>query len=337
MKVSDFDYDLPEDRIARFPAEKRDASRLLVLRRAAGAVEHRRFSDLPRYLRSGDALVLNETKVCQARISGRRPSGGRADFLLVGPHPAGGWEALARPARRLRPGESVALARGRLEILERLANGRRRVELRDEDGAPLDPEAVGRPALPPYIRREPDESDRERYQTVYARVKGAVAAPTAGLHFTPELLDEIARAGVALVRLVLHVGVGTFKPVRVEDPSEHRMEAEYYDYPASAARELARVRAAGGRVVCVGTTCVRVLETVGLSSEPQAGWTDLFIKPPHVFRTLDALVTNFHLPRSTLLMLASAFAGTGVILRAYREARDAGYRFYSYGDAMLIL
>jgi S-adenosylmethionine:tRNA ribosyltransferase-isomerase len=337
MKLSDFDYDLPEERIALHPAAPRDAARLLVLDRSASELRHRRFSDLADYLRPGDALVINETRVRRARLIGRRRTGGRAEFLLVAPHADGGWEALARPSRRLRAGESIQLPRGRIEVLEALERGRKRVRVADDDGRELDPEVVGLPALPPYIRREPDDSDRERYQTVFARESGAIAAPTAGLHFTEPLVARLLAVGVRVARVVLHVGVGTFEPVRSDDVARHRIEPEYYRYPDAAAETIRGARNSGGRVVSVGTTCARVLETVGPSSGPRDGWTDLFIHPPYEFRAIDALVTNFHLPRSTLLMLVCAFAGRDRVLRAYEEARDLGYRFYSYGDAMLIL
>ncbi len=337
MKISDFDYELPEDQIASHPLADRDASRLLVLDRGTGSINHRHFRDLSEYLRAGDALVINETRVRPARIQGARATGGKVDFLLLSEHPDGGWEALVRPGKRVRAGESVTFPHGRVEILDTLPGGRRRVRLASEQGDTLNLDDVGLPALPPYIRRPPDADDRERYQTVYARVDGAVAAPTAGLHFTPSLLDELGGRGVRVVPIVLHVGYGTFKPVREEDPSRHTMEEERFDYPLEAARTLEEVRRDGGRVIAVGTTCVRVLETVGRSDEPVSGGTSLFIRPPYEFKAVDALVTNFHLPRSTLLMLVCAFAGRDRMLGAYEEARDAGYRFFSYGDAMLIL
>jgi len=336
MKLSDFDYVLPPDRIALEPAARRDASRLLVLDRRTGAREHRTFGELARLLEPGDALVLNETRVRLARLIGRRASGGRAECLVVRPHPAGGWEGMIRPGGRVRAGERVAIEGGSFEVVEALEGGRRRVRVLDEAGREVDPEVLGSPALPPYIAREPAPEDRERYQTVYARELGAVAAPTAGLHFTESLLAEIEGRGVELVRVLLHVGPGTFLPIPVDDVEEHRMEKEFFRYPAEAAATLDRVRERGGRVVAVGTTATRVLETVGLGSGPREGWTERFIYPPYSFRAVDALITNFHLPRSTLLLLVAAFAGRREILNAYAEAIERGYRFYSYGDAMFI-
>ena len=334
---ADYEFDLPEDAIATHPATERDASRLLVLDRAGEGIAHRHFRDLPGYLRPGDALVLNETRVRPARILGHRESGGRVEFLVLNPHPSGGWEAMAKPARRLRPGEEVRCDGGVARVLEELDDGRRRIETRDGGGAVIDPYTLGVPALPPYIRRVPEEEDRERYQTVFAREDGAVAAPTAGLHFTPALLESIAGMGVHLVRVLLHVGPGTFLTVGEEAIAAGRLHREWFRYPREAADRLNQVRAGGGRVIAVGTTSARVLESVGRDADEQEGWTDLFIRPPHVFTAIDGMVTNFHLPRSSLIMLVAAMVGRERVLAAYETARDAGYRFYSYGDAMLIL
>ncbi len=337
MKLSDFDFTLPPEQIALHPSARRDHSRLCVLDRRTGVRAHRRFDDLPTYLRAGDALVLNETRVRLGRLRGTRATGGRVELLITAPHPDGDWIAMAKPGRRLADGERIALERGTVEILATMPDGQRRIRLLDARGEVADPDDVGEPALPPYIRREPEPEDRRRYQTVFARETGAVAAPTAGLHFTEPLLDAMSDAGVRIVRLVLHVGVGTFKPVTVDDVASHEMDAEFYRYPAAAAETLDDVRARGGRVIAVGTTSARVLETLGPGAPPGEGWTSLFIHDPYAFRAIDGLVTNFHLPRSTLLMLVSALAGREAVLGAYREARDLGYRFYSYGDAMLIL
>ena len=341
MHLDDFDYDLPESAIATHPASPRDSSRLLLLD-AAGGHAHRTFRDVAEYLRPGDALVLNETRVRHARLIGRRESGGKVDALVVGPHAGGGFAALVKPARRMKEGEAVPLntpagTPARLLFDEREADGRWRVHVENEAGDVLDPDTVGHPALPPYLGRDPEPEDRERYQTVFAREPGAVAAPTAGLHLTSELLRRIEAGGIAVVRVVLHVGIGTFRPVTTDDPRAHDMESEFYRVSEAAAETLADVRAGGGRVIAVGTTAARVLETVGPDGGETEGWTDLFIYPPYRFRALDGLITNFHLPRSTLLMLVSALIGRERLLDAYAMARDEGYRFYSYGDAMFIL
>lgn len=338
MQAKDFDYALPQDRIAQHPVEPRDHARLMVLHRDSGKLEHRRFYEVVEYLREKDVLVVNETRVFPARLVGKRPSGGKVELLLVRLVGEGTWEAMARPGRRVRPGERVLFGEGKLvgEVVEMREDGRRVVKFSG------DPEALrrlGRVPLPPYIRRPPTPEDRERYQTVYARVEGSVAAPTAGLHFTEELLEKLRKKGVEVAPIVLHVGPGTFRPVRGEI-SEHRMEAEYYEVPPRTAHVVNRARERGGRVVAVGTTSVRTLETVvdeGGRVRPGRGWTELFIHPPYRFRAVDVLITNFHLPRSTLLMLVAAFAGRKRVLEAYREAVRLGYRFYSYGDAMLIL
>jgi S-adenosylmethionine:tRNA ribosyltransferase-isomerase len=341
LHLDDFDYELPQSAIATHPTTPRDASRLLVLE-PGGGVAHRAFRDIGDYVRPGDALVLNETRVRHARLIGRRESGGKVDALLLGPHPNRGYSALVKPARRMKVGEVVRLdtpdgVEAGLVFDAREDDGRWRVHAESAAGVELDPDVVGHPALPPYLGREPEPEDRERYQTVFAREPGAVAAPTAGLHFTPELLDALQSVGVAIVRVVLHVGIGTFRPVTAEDPRAHEMESEFYRVSAEAATTLRRVRAAGGRVIAVGTTAARVLETVGPDTDATEGWTDLFLYPPYRFRALDGLITNFHLPRSTLLMLVSALIGRERMMEAYATARDAGYRFYSYGDAMFIL
>lgn len=341
--TSAFDYELPDDRIARYPAERRDESRLLVLHREGGSIEHRVFRDIAEFIPPGDALVLNETRVFPARLIGRRASGAEAEVLLLHPHGESerDWTALVRPGAKLKPGRFVEVADDlRIEILEVLEEGVRVVRLH----SPLEVEEAiarhGRIPLPPYIDREAETGDVERYQTVYAREQGSVAAPTAGLHFTPSLLERIEAKGVKIVRVVLHVGVGTFRPVDVEDPDQHVMHAEHYTVSEDAARELNEVRARGGHIWAVGTTVVRTLETVTDDLDivhGGNGWTRIFIRPPYRFKGVDRLITNFHLPRSTLLMLVSAFGGYDHVMAAYRKAVEDDYRFYSYGDAMVIL
>ncbi len=341
-KTSDFDYRLPESAIAQHPGE-RGESRLLVLD-AAGEARHRRIADLPDLLRPGDLLVVNDTRVVPARVlARRRPGGGRLELLLVEKLEARTWDALVRPARRARPGTGLELEGGLEAVVTGEGEGgRRRVRFSAEVEPHL--ERYGHVPLPPYIRRADGAEDRESYQTVYARHPGAIAAPTAGLHFTRELLARLAERGVGRAALTLHVGPGTFKPVTATRIDEHRMEAERYRIGDDAARAVRRTRAAGGRVVAVGTTVVRTLESAVDDSGVRAGAgrTELFITPGFRFRVVDALLTNFHLPRSTLLMLVSAFAGATVergrdrVLAAYGEAIARGYRFYSYGDAMFL-
>jgi S-adenosylmethionine:tRNA ribosyltransferase-isomerase len=343
LPVSAFDYSLPADRIARYPAARRDESRLLVLDRATGRTEHRIFHELPGYIPPGDALVLNETRVLPARLLGRKATGAAAEVLLL--RPVRGrddvWEALVRPGAKLRPGSRVEIAPDlSIDILEVNADGSRVVRLCAEGGVAEAIARHGRVPLPPYIDREPVPEDAMRYQTVYARQTGSVAAPTAGLHFTSELLETIAARGVHIVRIVLHVGPGTFRPVEVEDPALHPMHAESYEVPADSANTLNRVRARGGQIWAAGTTVVRTLETVagpdGTIGSGE-GETTLFIRPPYRFRAVDHLITNFHLPRSTLLMLVAAFGGYDAVMAAYREAIAMRYRFFSYGDAMLVV
>lgn len=353
--TSAFDYELPPERIAQRPADRRDASRLLVLRRDSGAVEHRMFPDLVQLVEPGDVLVLNETRVFPARLVGRKPTGAAAEVLLLRPEEGTGtgtgrslpmsssrWVALVRPGGKLKPGRVIDVAADlRIRIVDSTPEGARIVELETPDDDPARAiERHGRVPLPPYIEREPDAADVERYQTVYARATGSVAAPTAGLHLTPPLLEDLRQRGVEVGRLILHVGVGTFRPVEVEDPAEHRMHSEWYEVDEAVAGTLNRVRRDGGAVWAVGTTVARTLETIADEARvfhAGSGWTDIFIRPGHVFRGVDRLITNFHLPRSTLLMLVAALGGYEPVMRAYREAVAGGYRFYSYGDAMAVL
>jgi S-adenosylmethionine:tRNA ribosyltransferase-isomerase len=343
IRTSDFDFHLPDALIAQAPAARRDESRLLVVDRAAGALHHRLFPDIVEYVAAGDVVVLNETRVFPARLRGRRASGGEAEVLLL--HPHGGeervWTALVRPGGKLKPGRTVVVGEGlSVEIVDSTPGGERIVRLVTELPLAVALERFGEVPLPPYVAREATEADRERYQTVYARERGSVAAPTAGLHFTPEVLDALVAKGARIARLVLHVGVGTFRPVEAEDPAEHRMHSEWFSVPAEAAETINAARAAGGRVWAVGTTVTRTLESVAAddgSVRAAEGWTDIFIRPPFRFRCVGGLLTNFHLPRSTLLMLVSAFGGHELVMRAYREAIERGYRFYSYGDAMLLV
>ena len=343
--LDDFHYELPPDRIAQTPIEPRDAARMLVVP-SQGPFEHRTVRDLPDLLRTGDVLVVNISRVIPARMFGRKArGGGRVEILWIEPASAGGWLALLKARRRPRPGDRILLADGRATavLAEELGDGMGRLVVDDGVSVEWLMEKEGLTPLPPYIRRPLPTAealrDRERYQTVYARSPGSVAAPTAGLHFTPELLERIRERGVAIAELTLHVGPGTFRPVKVANPDDHHMHSEPFEIPPETADAIARARACGGRVVAVGTTVVRALEssaTYGGRVEAGKGRTDLFIRPPWAFRVADALLTNFHLPRSTLLMLVCAFAGRERILEAYRVAVDAGYRFYSYGDCTFL-
>jgi S-adenosylmethionine:tRNA ribosyltransferase-isomerase len=352
MLTSDFDFELPERLIAQTPTADRGASRLLVLHRSTGAVEHRMFRDLAEYLRPGDTLVLNDTRVIPARLLGRKAdTGAKVEMLLLVRLEGDRWEALAKPARKIRrgarllfgEGDDAATADGK-PLLTAVVEEEREAGLRvvrfEYDGVFQELlDRAGQVPLPPYIREK--LSDPERYQTVYARHAGSAAAPTAGLHFTDEYLKGLQEKGIRLCRVTLHVGLGTFRPVTAERVADHRMHAEWYSVREEAARLLSETRSGGGRIVAVGTTSARTLETLALrfpdgNIEPCSGWTDIFIYPGHAFRLVDALITNFHLPRSTLIMLVSAFAGREAVLAAYREAVRREYRFFSFGDAMLI-
>ena len=354
MRVNLFDYDLPTELIAQQPLAERSASRMLVLHRDDGAIQHRRFTDLPEYLAAQDCAVINQTRVIPARLLGRRSTGGQVELLLIEPLGNGRWEVLARAAGRLSVGERIDFS-GEITatIEEKLSQGRGVVSLECPGELMTALNRVGLTPLPPYIHRDqqpPGEAssqqqaqeaaDRARYQTVYAQEPGAVAAPTAGLHFDEAMLERLAACDVGLARITLHVGLGTFRPVRVANIEEHQMDVERYQITAEAAQTINACRAEGGRIVAVGTTVVRTLETLADDSGQIAagsGETSLFIYPGYRFRAVDMLLTNFHLPRSTLLMLVSAFAGCEQVLAAYEEAIAGRYRFYSYGDCMLII
>ena len=340
MKTSDFDYDLPKDLIAQTPLKDRASSRLLVVDRENDTFRDRTFRDIIEYLSPGDALVLNETKVLPARIIGvKKETGGAVELLLLKNLGGDKWECLARPGKRLRPGTELDFGDGLLaaKVLEKLDGGIIQVEF-SYDGIFLELlERLGTMPLPPYIHAQ--LKDQSRYQTVYAKNLGSAAAPTAGLHFTPELLEQISAKGIKIVKITLHVGLGTFRPVEVEDVQAHKMHTESYEISAEAAETLNRVKNAGGKIVAVGTTTVRTLETAARedgSFEACSGETSIFIYPGYKFRAVDYLITNFHLPKSTLLMLVSAFAGEDLIKRAYAHAVREQYRFFSFGDAMLI-
>ena len=346
-RTADYDFALPEGLIAQHPTPRRDESRLMVVDRQAGTIAHRRFGDLVGLVPPGDALVLNTTRVFRARLRGQRESGAPAEVLLLraveeaGAAPGTTFEAMVQPGAKLKPGRRVTIAADLVVEVGRSTHRGTRIVRLETDGDPMDAvERHGHIPLPPYIDRTDAAEDAARYQTVYARERGSVAAPTAGLHFTPELLERLEARGVARVDVLLHVGVGTFKPVVVEDPAEHPMHEEWYEVGDASAQRLAAVRAAGGKVWAVGTTSARTLESAaGEDGAVRAGSgeTRLFIRPGYAFRAVDRLVTNFHLPRSTLLMLVAALAGYELTMHAYDEAVREGYRFYSYGDAMVII
>lgn len=334
-----FDYELPKEFIAQTPVEPRDHSRLLVYSRQTDSIQHRHFYNLPEYLRAGDVLVINKTRVLPARLMGRRETGGIIELLLLNRREKDIWETLARPGRRIRPGERLIFSEKlSADVLRILEDGGRLVRFNYEGIFEEILDELGQMPLPPYITERLE--DKERYQTVYSKENGSAAAPTAGLHFTPELLEVIKGMGVKIVPVLLHVGLGTFRPVKVADVSQHKMHSEYYSVSAQAAQSINEAKAAGGRIFSVGTTSTRVLETAcgedGLI-KAQSGWTDIFIYPGYKFKCVDCLITNFHLPQSTLLMLVSALCSREKILEIYEEAKREKYRFFSFGDAMLIL
>ena len=340
-RTSDYDFELPHELIAQQPLERRDASRLMIVDRAAQSIRHGRFTDIVELLAPRDVLVVNRSRVLRARLLGTRASGAPAEILLLKPFGDGRYEAMVSPGGKLKPGRHVTIAPDfAAEILE--VTDRRTRIVRLESLLPIDQaiERYGHVPLPPYIERPDVAEDAERYQTVFAREAGSVAAPTAGLHFTPELLGAIASRGVARAEVLLHVGAGTFKPVEVDDPAAHVMHEEWYSISPETARTINDRRRTGGRVWAVGTTSVRTLESAAADDgtiRPGEAETRIFIRPPYRFRTVDVVVTNFHLPRSTLIMLVAAFAGYELTMAAYREAVSRRYRFYSYGDAMVVV
>ena len=341
MNTADFDFDLPEELIAQTPLEKRDASRLLVVDKETGAFSDQHFDQIIDQLQPGDALVMNNTRVLPARLYGIKPeTGGHVELLLLKNTQGDDWEVLAKPAKRLRVGAQISFGDGRLTatVVDELDHGGRIVRFAYE-GIFLEVlESLGEMPLPPYIHEK--LADRERYQTVYAKENGSAAAPTAGLHFTEELLEQIAAKGVKLVYLTLHVGLGTFRPVSVDSLDDHEMHSEFYSLSEEAAQTLRQVKVNGGRVIAVGTTSIRTLETIGSKFQGQiqadSGWTNIFIRPGYNWKIVDAFSTNFHLPKSTLVMLVSAFAGRSLTLEAYEHAIAERYRFFSFGDAMFI-
>ncbi|MBE5775261.1 MAG: tRNA preQ1(34) S-adenosylmethionine ribosyltransferase-isomerase QueA [Clostridiales bacterium] len=338
MKLSDFMYDLPEERIAQTPVEPRDHSRLMVLNRATHEIEHKHFYDIIDYLVPGDVLVVNETRVIPARLYGERPSGGACEVLLLKQLGPKKWETLVRPGKKLKPGAEVIFGDGRLKctVLETTEVGGRIVEFECEGSFEAALDALGEMPLPPYIHEKLE--NRERYQTVYARQEGSAAAPTAGLHFTPELMERIREKGIEIVPVLLHVGLGTFRPVKVENIEEHEMHSEYFEVTEEAAAKINAAKARGSRVIAVGTTSVRTLESAAENGVLKAGSGDtkIFIRPGYQWQLVDALITNFHLPGSTLMMLVSAIYDREHVLAAYEEAVRDEYRFFSFGDAMFL-
>ncbi len=339
MKLSDFMYDLPEERIAQTPVEPRDHSRLMVIHRDTDQIEHKHFYDVIDYLNPGDVLVINDTRVIPARLYGERPTGGACEVLLLRQLAPKKWETLVKPGKKLKPGAEIVFGDGRLRgrVLETTDVGGRIVEFECEGTFEAALDALGEMPLPPYIHEQLE--DRERYQTVFARHEGSAAAPTAGLHFTPELLNRIREKGIDVVPVLLHVGLGTFRPVKVENIEEHHMHSEYFEVTEDAAKRINAARERGGRIVAVGTTSVRTLESAAENGRLVAkrGETSIFIKPGYQYQMVDALITNFHLPGSTLMMLVSALYDREKIISAYELAVKEKYRFFSFGDAMLIL
>ena len=340
MKTSDFYYDLPQELIAQTPLDKRDSSRLMTLDRVTGETAHHHFYELPEFLNPGDCLILNDSRVLPARLLGQRlPGGGACEVLLLIDRGEKVWECLVRPGRKMKTGAKLSFGNGELtaEVVGEVEGGNRLVRF-DYEGIFLEVlEHLGKMPLPPYIKEE--LQDQERYQTVYSKVLGSAAAPTAGLHFTPELLEKIAAKGVSIGYVTLHVGLGTFRPVKEEEITDHEMHSEYCVISQETADLINRTKANGGRCICVGTTSCRTLESWAAEDghmEPKAGWTNIYIYPGYKFKVMDGLVTNFHLPESTLIMLVSAFAGREHVLAAYREAVEEKYRFFSFGDAMFI-
>ena len=344
MRLSDFDYDLPEKLIAKYPIEKRDHSRLMVINRAKESIEHKKFYDIIDYLNPGDLLIVNETKVYPARLWAIKDrTEAKVEVFLLRELSNNLWEVMVKPARKVRIGNKLTISEGvQCDVIDNTVSGGRVVRFngisQEELYALID--RIGQSPLPPYIDREPTPEDKLKYQTVYARRRGAVAAPTAGLHFTDDLFKKLHAKGIKVHPIVLHIGLGTFRPVTVEDLSRHRMDSEYYEVSADTALAINEAKNKNKRVIAVGTSVVRALETVtvsGFQISPRKGWTDKFIHPPYEFKMVDVLVTNFHQPKSTLIMQVSAFTGHDLTMRAYQEAIKKKYRFFSYGDAMIIV
>lgn len=344
MRLSDFDYELPEELIAKYPIEKRDHSRLMVIDRKQKTIRHKHFYNLPELLNPGDLVIVNETMVYPARLWAIKDrTEAKVEVFLLRELENNLWEVMVKPARKVRIGNKLTVAEGvQCDVIDNTVSGGRVVRFNNISQQDLYAliDKIGQSPLPPYIDREPTPVDKIKYQTVYAKRRGAVAAPTAGLHFTTELIDKIKAKGVKVQSVVLHIGLGTFRPVTVEDLSRHRMDSEYFEVSAETAIAINEAKAKGKRVVAVGTSVVRTLETVtvsGFQISPRKGWTDKFIHPPYDFKMVDVLITNFHQPKSTLIMQVAAFAGLDLILKAYKEAIKKKYRFFSYGDAMIIL
>ena len=340
MKTSDFYYDLPEELIAQEPLKKRDESRLMVLDKNNGEIKHKHFYDIVDMIKPGDALILNDTRVLPARLYGvKEGTGGAIEFLLLNKHSLDTWEVILKPGRRAKPGARFVFGEGKLkaEILDVINDGNRLVKFEYDGVFENILDELGEMPLPPYITKKLE--DKDRYQTVFAKHNGSAAAPTAGLHFTPELLDAVKAKGVNIGYVTLHVGLGTFRPVKADEIADHKMHSEFYVLPEETAQLINETKAHGGRIISVGTTATRTLETAGLGGMPlkaSSGWTDIFIYPGKKFNVIDALITNFHLPESTLIMLVSALAGKENVLNAYNEAVRERYRFFSFGDAMFI-
>ena len=340
MKKSDFYYDLPEELIAQEPLKKRDESRLMVLDKNNGEIKHKHFYDIVDMIKPGDALILNDTRVLPARLYGvKEGTGGAIEFLLLNKHSLDTWEVILKPGRRAKPGARFVFGEGKLkaEILDVINDGNRLVKFEYDGVFENILDELGEMPLPPYITKKLE--DKDRYQTVFAKHNGSAAAPTAGLHFTPELLDAVKAKGVNIGYVTLHVGLGTFRPVKADEIADHKMHSEFYVLPEETAQLINETKARGGRIISVGTTATRTLETAGLGGMPlkaSSGWTDIFIYPGKKFNVIDALITNFHLPESTLIMLVSALAGKENVLNAYNEAVRERYRFFSFGDAMFI-
>lgn len=340
MKTSDFYYDLPEELIAQEPLDRRDSSRLMVLDKNNGEIMHKHFYDIVDMLNPGDALILNDTRVLPARLHGvKEDTGGAIEFLLLNKHSLDTWEVILKPGRRAKPGARFSFGDGKLkaEILDVINDGNRLVKFEYDGIFENILDELGEMPLPPYITKKLE--DKDRYQTVFAKHNGSAAAPTAGLHFTPELLEKVKAKGVNIGKVTLHVGLGTFRPVKADEIADHKMHSEFYILPEETAQLINETKANGGRVISVGTTATRTLETAGLNGMPlkaSTGWTDIFIYPGKKFNVIDALITNFHLPESTLIMLVSALAGRENVLNAYNEAVNEKYRFFSFGDAMFI-